>query len=80
MNAATQRPGTDFGASYATVSRIHGTGKYKSIATKYLQAECTFPLERILLNVKRFVNNQIVATEDTTVREGVSYLVRKDRI
>jgi hypothetical protein len=36
MNVATQRPGTDFGATYATVFRIHGTEKYKSIATQCL--------------------------------------------
>jgi hypothetical protein len=37
MNAATQRPGTDFGVSYATVFWIHGTEKYKSIATQYFR-------------------------------------------
>jgi hypothetical protein len=52
MNAATQRPGTDFGASYATVFRIHGTEKYKSIATQCLQAERVLPWQRILLPVK----------------------------
>jgi hypothetical protein len=52
MNAATQRPGTDFGASYATVFRIHGAEKYKSIATQCLQAERILPSQRILLTVK----------------------------
>jgi hypothetical protein len=49
VNAATQRPGTDFGASYATVFRIPGTEKYKSTATQYLQAERILPWQRILL-------------------------------
>jgi hypothetical protein len=52
MNAATQWPGTDFGASYATIVRIHGTEKYKSIATQCLQAEPILPWQRILLTVK----------------------------
>jgi hypothetical protein len=52
MNAAIQGPGTDFGASYATVFRIHGTEKYKSIATQCLQAERILPWQRILLTVK----------------------------
>jgi hypothetical protein len=52
MNAATQRPGTDFGASYSTIFRIHGTEKYKSIATQCLQAERILPWQRILLTVK----------------------------
>jgi hypothetical protein len=77
MNAAIQGPGTDFGASYATVFRIHGTEKYKSIATQCLQAERILPWQRILLTVKRFLSNQIVATENITVREGVLYPVRK---
>jgi glutamate/tyrosine decarboxylase-like PLP-dependent enzyme len=47
MNAATQRPGTDLGASYATVFRIHGTEKYKSIAKQCLQAERVLPWQRI---------------------------------
>jgi hypothetical protein len=42
MNAASQRPGTDLGASYATIFRIHGTEKDKSIATQRLQAERVF--------------------------------------
>jgi hypothetical protein len=37
MNAATQRPSTDSGVSYATVFRIHGTEKYKSIATQRIR-------------------------------------------
>jgi hypothetical protein len=37
MNAATQRPGTDSGVSYATVFRIHETEKYKSIATQRIR-------------------------------------------
>jgi hypothetical protein len=73
MNVATQRPGTDIGCSF----RIHGTEKYKSIATQCLQAERILPWQRILLS---FLSNQIVATEVTTVREGVSYSVRKDWI
>jgi hypothetical protein len=76
MNAATQRPGTDFGVSYATVFRIHETEKYKSIATQCQQTESILPWQRILLTVKRFFSNQIVATEYTTVREGVLYPVR----
>jgi hypothetical protein len=64
MNAATQRPGTDFGVSYATVFRIHGTEKYKSIATQYLQAERTLPWQRMLLTVKRFLSNQIIGIHD----------------
>jgi hypothetical protein len=52
MHAATQRPGTDFGASYATIFRTHGTEKYKSIAKKCLQAERTLPWQQILLTVK----------------------------
>jgi hypothetical protein len=52
MNAAIQRPGADFGASYATIFRIHGTKKYKSIATQCLQAERILPWQRILLSVK----------------------------
>jgi hypothetical protein len=69
MNAATQWPGTDFGASFATVFEYTGQ-KYKSIATQCLQAEGILPRQRILLS---FLSNQIVATEDTTVREGVLY-------
>jgi hypothetical protein len=52
MNPATQWPVMDFGASYATVFRIPGTEKYKSIATQCLQAECILPWQRILLTVK----------------------------
>jgi hypothetical protein len=52
MNAVTQRPGTDFGALYATFFRIHGTEKYKSIATQCLQTEPILPWQRILLTVK----------------------------
>jgi hypothetical protein len=52
MNTATQGPGTDFGASYSTVFRIQGTGKYKSIATQCLQAERIHPWQRILSTVK----------------------------
>jgi hypothetical protein len=52
MNVATQRPGTDLGVSYATVFRIHGTEKYKSIVTQCLQAERILPWQRILLTVK----------------------------
>jgi hypothetical protein len=52
MNAATQRPGTDFGASYAKIFRIHGTEKYKSIATHCLQPERIVPWQQILLTVK----------------------------
>jgi hypothetical protein len=52
MNAATQRPGTDFGASYATIFRIYETEKYKSIATQCLQAEPILPWQQILLTVK----------------------------
>jgi hypothetical protein len=37
MNAATQRPGMDYGISYATVFWIHGTGKHKYIATQYFR-------------------------------------------
>jgi hypothetical protein len=80
MNAATQGPGTDFGASYATVFRIHGAEKYKSIATQRQQTEPILPLQQILLTVKRFLRHQIVATDDTTVREGVLYSARKDWI
>jgi hypothetical protein len=47
MNAATQRPGTDLGVSYATIFRIHVTEKYKSIATQFLQAERILPWQRI---------------------------------
>jgi hypothetical protein len=64
MNAASQRPGTDFGASYTKVFRIHETEKNKSIATQCLQAERILPWQQILLTVKRFLSNQIVATED----------------
>jgi hypothetical protein len=35
------------------------------------------PWQRILLIVKRFLSNQIVATEYTNVREGVLYPVRE---
>jgi hypothetical protein len=77
MNAATQRPGTDLGVSYATVFRIHGTEKYKSIATRCQQTEPILPRQQILLTVKRFLSKQIFATEYTTVREGVLYPVRK---
>jgi hypothetical protein len=77
MTAATQRPGTDFGASYATLFRIHGTEKYKSIAMRCQQTEPILPRQRILLTVKRFLSNQVVATEYTTVREGVLYPVRE---
>jgi hypothetical protein len=52
MNAATQRPATDFGVSYATVFRIHETEKCKSIATQCLQAERILPRKRMLLTVK----------------------------
>jgi hypothetical protein len=64
MNAATQQPGTDFGVSYATVFRIHGTEKYKSIATRCLQAERILAWQRILLTVKRFLSNQIIGIHD----------------
>jgi hypothetical protein len=52
MNAATQRPGTDSGVSYATFFRIHGTEKYKSIATRCQQTEPIIPWQRILLTFK----------------------------
>jgi hypothetical protein len=52
MNAATQRPRTDFGSSYATIFRIHGTERYKSIATECIQVERILPWQRILLTVK----------------------------
>jgi hypothetical protein len=77
MNTAIQQPGTDFGASYATVFRIHGTGKYKSISTRCQQTEPILPRQRILLTVKSFLSNQVVGTEYTTVREGVLYPVRE---
>jgi hypothetical protein len=64
MNAATQRPGNDFGVFYATVFRIHGTEKYKSTATQCLQAERILPWKRILLTVKRFLSNQIIGIHD----------------
>jgi hypothetical protein len=64
MNAAIQRPGTDFGPSYATVFRIHGAEKYKSIATQCLQAERILPWQRILLTIKRFLSNQIIGIHD----------------
>jgi hypothetical protein len=47
MNAGTQGPGTDLGASYATIFRMHGTEEYKSIATQCLQAEHILPWQRI---------------------------------
>jgi hypothetical protein len=37
MSAATQRPGTDSGVSYATVFRIYEAEKYKSIATQQIR-------------------------------------------
>jgi hypothetical protein len=53
MNAATQRPGTDSGVSYATVFLSEYTGeKYKSIATQCQQTERILPWQRILLTVK----------------------------
>jgi hypothetical protein len=52
MKAATQSPGTNFGASYATVFRIHGTEKYKSIAKQRLQVERILAWQRILLTLK----------------------------
>jgi hypothetical protein len=57
MNTAIQRPGMDFGVSYSTVFRIHGTEKYKSIATQCQQTETILPRQRILLTVKRFWSN-----------------------
>jgi hypothetical protein len=52
MNAATQRQATDFGSSYATVFRIHGTEKHKFIATQCLKAKRVFPWQQIMLTVK----------------------------
>jgi hypothetical protein len=69
MNAAIQRPGKDFGASYATVFRIHGTEKHKSIATQCLQAERILPSQRILLTVKRFLSNHIIRIHDNVNTE-----------
>jgi hypothetical protein len=37
MNAATQRPGTDFGVSYATVFRIHGINRNPLLRNVYKQ-------------------------------------------
>jgi hypothetical protein len=76
MNATTQRPGTDSGVSYATVFRIHETEKYISIATRCQQTELILLWQRILLTVKRFLSNQVVATEYITVR-GVLYPARE---
>jgi hypothetical protein len=57
--------------------RIYGTEKYKFIATRCQQTEPILLRQRILLTVKNFLSNQIVATEYTTVREGVLYPVRE---
>jgi hypothetical protein len=65
MDAATQMPGTDSGVSYATVFLSNTRAeKYKSIATQCQQTEPILPRQRILLTAKRFLSNQIVATED----------------
>jgi hypothetical protein len=52
MNAAAQRPGTDFGVPMQRFSfRIYETQKYKSITTQCQQTEPIIPRQRVLLTV-----------------------------
>jgi hypothetical protein len=62
MDAATQRPGTDSGVSYATVFLSEYTGQ-KNInpLLRNIQAERILPWQ---LTVKRFLSNQIIGIHD----------------
>jgi hypothetical protein len=70
MDAAMQQPGMDFGVPMQRFSfRVHETQKYKSISTNRTHTS-------LATNIVMFPNQRILATEYTTMREGILYLVQ----